>query len=245
MKYYKSKNCEIEFVLSENLKKNFGCHNHTSNYVVGLVLQGCVQLEKSHEQKSLCDNDIFIIPPYVTHTVSLNEDVRMLSVCIGVSFLEKYSINQAAGLLSECIDRLVVKNILCERQAEMLAEALAVIYSCHGQSRSDIPTEICTVSDIIVENPEQEISLNDLSERTYISKYYLIRKFKRSVGLTPRHFQIQTRIRKAQKLLCSGAKIAEAAADMGFYDQSHFNKYFNKIVGITPREYIGSIEELN
>lgn len=245
MKYYRSNSCKIEFVLSENLKKNFGCHNHVSYHVAGLVLNGSVLIEKSQEQKRLSEGEIFIIPPYEPHAVALDEDAVLLSMCVGVSFIEKYDIAQAAELLSEQLERLMEKNILNERQAEMLSGVLLEIYSAHQRGKNDMSAEISTVSGIIVENPEREISLNELSARAYISKYYLIKKFRQSVGLTPRHFQIQARIRKAQKLLCDGGKIAETAAETGFYDQSHFCRYFNKVVGITPREYVSSVEELD
>lgn len=244
MKYYKSKNCEIEFVLSENLKKEFGCHNHVSNYVVGLVLQDCIELEKSYNKRLLSEGDIFIIPPYLPHSVSLNPDGKLLSLCIGVSFIENHSLKEAVELLQERFDRLSKENILSGLHADAFVRSLHAIYFYHSTKKNMIPTEISTVSRIIVENFEQDFTLNDLSERIYISKYYLIKKFKEIIGLTPHHFQIQIRIRRAQKLLCRGAKIAETAAATGFFDQSHFSKYFNQVVGITPREYICSIEKI-
>ncbi len=60
-------------------------------------------------------------------------------------------------------------------------------------------------------------------------------------GLTPHKFQIQCRIRKAQKLLLNGENIVNVSVAVGFYDQSHFDKYFRKIVGMTPKDYIKSV----
>lgn len=245
MKYYKSKNYEIEFVLSENLKKGFERHNHATNYVVGLVLQGKIELEKAQDKRYLRQGDVFIIPPYAPHAVSLNKDGKLLSMCVGVAFIEKYNINEAVELLLQRIDSLSTENILSESHEDAFVSALYTIYFYHLFNKDTMPTEISTVSRMIVENSEQEFTLNDLSQHTYISKYYLIKKFKESVGLTPHYFHIQARIRKAQRLLHGGVKIAETASDTGFYDQSHFNKYFNQIVGITPHEYIRSIEELD
>lgn len=239
MKYYKSKNHEIEFVLSENLKKGFGRHNHASNYVAGLVMQGCLELEISQDKRLLREGDVFIIPPYRPHAVSLNAGGKLLSMCVGISFIEKHGINEAVELLYSS------QNILSELQADTFAQSLLTIYFYHSHNKNIMSSEISTVSQMIMENSEREFTLNDLSEHAYISKYYLIKKFKENIGLTPHYFQIQARIRRAQRLLYGGTKIAETAADTGFYDQSHFNKYFNQIVGITPREYIGSIEELN
>ena len=58
--------------------------------------------------------------------------------------------------------------------------------------------------------------------------------------MTPHQFCIQNRIRKSQSLLDGEKTISRIAAEMGFYDQSHFDKAFHRIVGISPSEYIRS-----
>jgi len=93
----------------------------------------------------------------------------------------------------------------------------------------------------IEKNPENTLCIDKLCSEIYISKYYYIRKFKEVSGLTPHKFQIQCRIRKAQKLLLNGENIVDVSLAAGFYDQSHFDKYFKKIVGISPKDYIKSV----
>ena len=85
--------------------------------------------------------------------------------------------------------------------------------------------------------PERRYSIDDMAEAAFISKYNLIRTFKHEVGLTPHQFQIQNRIRKAQRLLGEASTIAEVALATGFCDQSHFIRHFEKIVGLTPTDY--------
>lgn len=46
--------------------------------------------------------------------------------------------------------------------------------------------------------------------------------------------------RKAQTLLFTNKSVTEASVDTGFYDQSHFDKSFKNIVGISPTEYLAS-----
>ena len=93
----------------------------------------------------------------------------------------------------------------------------------------------------IIRNPEKEKTLEEDAKEIYVSKFYYIRKIKECSGLTPHKLIIQSRIRKAQQLLCSGSDIVQTALTVGFYDQSHFNKYFNKIIGIPPTEYLRSL----
>ena len=75
-------------------------------------------------------------------------------------------------------------------------------------------------------------------------RIYLIRKCKRNFGLTPHKFHLQNRIRKAQTLLFTNKSVTEASMDTGFYDQSHFDRAFKNIVGISPTEYLASSKTL-
>lgn len=85
--------------------------------------------------------------------------------------------------------------------------------------------------------PERKISVEEMAHTAFISKYHFIRSFKREVGLTPHQFQIQNRIRKAQRLIGEAQTITEVALATGFFDQSHFIKQFEKYVGLTPSSY--------
>ena len=61
-----------------------------------------------------------------------------------------------------------------------------------------------------------------MAKNALLSKYHFIRNFKAEVGLTPHQFQIQNRIRKAQRLIHKTDTITEVALATGFCNQSHF-----------------------
>ena len=104
--------------------------------------------------------------------------------------------------------------------------------------------DIKILVDKITSYPEQELTIETLAADIFVSKYYLIRKFKNSVGMTPHQFCIQNRIRKSQGLLNEKKTISRIAAEMGFYDQSHFDRAFQRIVGISPSEYVHSKKQM-
>ena len=79
--------------------------------------------------------------------------------------------------------------------------------------------------------------IEEMAKDAGISPYHMIRKFKKAFGLTPHQFQIQCKVRKAQRLLEQKKSIAEVTYEAGFYDQSHLDRCFQKIVGMTPKEY--------
>lgn len=89
----------------------------------------------------------------------------------------------------------------------------------------------------ILDNPENIYLIEEMARDSQISPYHMIRKFKKAFGLTPHQFQIQSKVRKAQKLLEQNKSISEVANEAGFYDQSHLDRCFQKIVGMTPKEY--------
>lgn len=97
---------------------------------------------------------------------------------------------------------------------------------------------------LILLAPEKVLPIEDMAQNIGMSPYHMIRKFKTACGLTPHQFQIQCRIRKAQKLLEEEKSVTEVAYATGFCDQSHFDRCFHKIVRLTPSEYKQSVKHL-
>lgn len=97
---------------------------------------------------------------------------------------------------------------------------------------------------IILDTPENTFLIEDMARKIGVSPYHMIRRFKNVCGLTPHQFQIQCRVRKAQRLLEEGKSVTEVAYATGFCDQSHFDRCFRKIVRLTPREYKQAVKRL-
>ncbi|MHA6180996.1 helix-turn-helix transcriptional regulator [Pseudomonas mohnii] len=86
----------------------------------------------------------------------------------------------------------------------------------------------------------RDIPLETLAQLVDLDPLYLIRVFKKHVGVSPRSYQIQKRIAHVQKLLRAGASLTEAAFACGFFDQSHMTRAFKKVVGVTPGSFRNS-----
>ena len=102
---------------------------------------------------------------------------------------------------------------------------------------SDESNGLIELKDSILDQPENLYLIEEMARDTNISPFHLIRKFKKMYGLTPHQFQIQCKVRKAQKLLEEEKSVCEVTYDAGFCDQSHLDRCFQKIVGLTPKEY--------
>jgi AraC-like DNA-binding protein len=88
-----------------------------------------------------------------------------------------------------------------------------------------------------------DISLSGLAAESGLSPFHLIRVFKAETGLTPHRFLTQVRVRQAQRLIREGIELADTAYGVGFADQSHLNRHFKGITGITPGGYRNFVQD--
>lgn len=102
-----------------------------------------------------------------------------------------------------------------------------------------VPAVVRRAKELIHARAAEEIALDQLIAETGLSRSQLMRAFTREVGVPPHRYQIHVRVARARALLACGLPPAEVAADVGFYDQSHFIRCFKRIVGITPGRYTG------
>lgn len=91
--------------------------------------------------------------------------------------------------------------------------------------------------ELLAEQPERNVSLDDLAAAAGIGKFRLIRLFRERTGLPPHALQIAHRIRIARRLLEAGEGIAATAYATGFVDQSHLHRHFHRSLGMTPATY--------
>lgn len=94
----------------------------------------------------------------------------------------------------------------------------------------------------IDENYQTEISLNLLAQKFNISPNYISRLFKEVTGETLFNYLNGVRIEKAKEFLKDmQMKMYEIGYKVGFKSAVHFNIVFNKITGLTPKQYRDSL----
>ena len=83
-----------------------------------------------------------------------------------------------------------------------------------------------------------DLSLEAIASIIGMSQYYFARLFKQSMGIAPYQYVIQQRVERAKQLLKQRElSIAEIALQCGFASQSHLNKHFRQLTGMTPKAY--------
>ena len=121
-----------------------------------------------------------------------------------------------------------------------------VLKSEDNSRNSDIKYDenIDNILNYINTNLNSDLSLDKLSDKFYMSKYYLMHKFKKYTGYTIYNYIMQKRIIMANNLIKGGKPITEACFECGFGDYSSFLKAFKKIFGASPKQYYKALKEL-
>jgi AraC family transcriptional regulator len=84
-------------------------------------------------------------------------------------------------------------------------------------------------------NLGSKIGVSEISAVAGLSKSYFCRAFKLTVGASPMTYVSIRRIMRAKALITSTSeRLSEIALECGFADQSHLNRKFCRIVGMSP-----------
>lgn len=151
--------------------------------------------------------------------------------------------NNFISLINKIIDAHNENNSLSEL---IISKAITDILTlCFTESKkmedykdNSITVKLSSIRIYIDENYKNKISLDQLAEQFYISKFHLSREFKAQYGVTiGKYIQLQ-RINFAKKLLrFSDKNIETIASECGIPDVNYFNKVFKKSENITASKY--------
>ena len=86
-------------------------------------------------------------------------------------------------------------------------------------------------------NLENDLSIDTIASKFFISKYYLMRKFKNQIGSSIHSYVIQKRLILAKSLISDGLSMSTVCSKCGFNDYSSFVRAFKKAYGVSPSNY--------
>ena len=94
--------------------------------------------------------------------------------------------------------------------------------------------KVIDVITYIREHLTEDINVDVLAARCYISKYHLMRQFKEATGYSIHQYINEKRIQAARRMILSGMPVSQACYECGFHDYSTFARRFKMIVGRAP-----------
>ena len=95
-------------------------------------------------------------------------------------------------------------------------------------------TQVEQLLKYINRNLSENLSIDQLANRFFFSKYHMMRKFKNETGYTIHNYITSKRLLMARSLISQGMPIMKAAQASGFHDYTTFVRAYKKQFGKAP-----------
>lgn len=123
-------------------------------------------------------------------------------------------------------------------QAAQQAMAEQRFRAIHRLADLDDARRMHDIVAFVDEHYMEELSLDKLSNRFFLSREHISRRFKQEMGMTLSCYVMQLRINQAKRWLSeTDEKMYSIALKLGYQDENYFSRLFKKNVGMTPLEY--------
>jgi AraC family transcriptional regulator len=133
--------------------------------------------------------------------------------------------------------RVYVESLAAAMAAHIFARYTNPVFR-GSQSAGLNRAQLRRVLDYIHDNPERDLTLDEIAAVANLSKFHFAKSFRAAMGIAPHQYIVKTRIEKARKLLAvDSISVEEVANRVGYSDKSHFAAQFSKIVGVSPNRY--------
>lgn len=248
--FYEKDSVEILFASSDH---TFPLHSHEC-FCFGVVEEGCVTFTIDGNRRLLNPGMAFIIPSNVGVSICAEGRYRYITICIksgwkddikNLEFKDYFLTFATSSRIHEMCTDYIKKGSAKAFVQSIITLMKPVIVKDSGKSeRSETSGVIKIAAEYICKHAEEKFSLDELAGAVHVSKYYLVKLFKKEMGVTPNQYYIQAKIRIAKKKIKSPQKEVDVAMDLNFNDQSHLCNLFKKQMGISLQDYKKGFREL-
>lgn len=249
----------VETYCLEGIVQPFPNHLH-EYYVIGYMMSGQRYLSCKNKEYNLKEGDMVLFNPGDNHTcaqlgteplhywgMNISKTI-MQGLVKEISNIEKPPYFASTVIIDkEVADyfRTLHENIMKGsgefENDELLFFMISILLKRYNElfeeKERDFDKEIELTCAFLEEHFAQTISLEELCGLVGLSKSSLLRSFTKSKGMTPYRYLQSVRINAARKLLEQSNSLIDTALKTGFSDQSHFSRFFNMFIGLTPGTY--------
>lgn len=233
----------IEIVIGVGLHK-FPLHTHNS-FMVGAVLEGCGEFYIDNKTSKLSKGDAYIVPSNTGIAINPISVFSYITICLKNELAiimtdyraESYYYSDLGDSLLELGNAFRAHNI-DEQCFTMHLIDMFALYKVSAPAKSLLTER--TVQ-YLNNHFQSKFSLDELARNSYVSKYHLIRTFKKEMGITPKQYHQQCKVRKIKNMVFENSQ-SDIAYALNFSTQSHMNSMFKKYMGISMGSYSSAIE---
>lgn len=231
-------------------QKTFPTHFHDT-YSIGIIAQGNEKITLGGKEITAHAHSIIVINPYELHANTYFDEDAWAYKCLYINNdVMRFSSNSTClpYFPAELIDDAYLAQILLQffagrQDSDSLTRLLRYLvqnYAIQTPPRELRCAEIQPIHEAqmyMMAHLQEKIDLDTIAQQCHLSKFQFIRNFKQYTGLTPVSYLLMHRINQAKKLIREGISLTHAGLEVGFYDQAHFIKYFQKYIGVSPKQY--------
>jgi AraC-like DNA-binding protein len=102
---------------------------------------------------------------------------------------------------------------------------------------SDLYDRLITAKTFMDEHYHEPITLEEISQRAFLSRFHFHRLFSQVYRKTPHRYLTQRRMEKAKDLLEENKPVTDVCNEVGFESLGSFSVLFKKEIGFAPQYY--------
>jgi len=164
------------------------------------------------------------------HIIQLDDKEQLFIETLLLNMIDEYKNKQANYI--DCIKSNIIQILLIANR-----HIDDEFYTKNIETKRTNKT-ISNIIGYINNNYFEDITLDFISKKFYISSYYLSRIFKQSTNYSFVDYLNNIRIKEAQKLLVrTDMNITSISEKVGYKSPTHFGRTFKKITGISPSSF--------
>lgn len=231
---------DIELFEGKISKHQYPWHFHNC-YTLVFVEAGSISYEFQNMSLIIHESEVLIIEPDTIHRNSISTHTIYKALFVPKAYFMNCDQNEIQtqvlthkSIVERCID--IFNKIKINTNKNELNETILGLRENIYQLQIQKPV-VPNSSSIISPKINSDLSINELAEKAHLSKFHFQRKFKKNNGLTIGQLKQQEKTIKAKTLLEKGKMSTDVAYELGFFDQSHFIKYFKKMWATTPKNF--------
>ena len=137
---------------------------------------------------------------------------------------------ESGGFGAELLCRSLFLQLLIEVSRGLLEHGLAYVTNAVFDEKT------VAILQYLNAHLTEPIAIDDLAAKFYISKYYMMRRFRAETGYTIHSYLVGKRLLLARERIAAGMSVTDACYQSGFQDYSTFSRAYKKQFGQTPRQ---------
>jgi AraC-like DNA-binding protein len=229
IQYHYSASAGQEAIVSSGTPLLYPRHMHMRHWTLGLLRRGGAELAMPAGTRQVATGVFFLVPPRVPHALRIAGHSELLTLC----FAEKRWARHAREALFD------LRRFLLPPECELLEQVMKrVVRQTYALEERAAGGKMRRLAQRLVAQPEEALSLAEMARIACVSPWHFLRRFQAEIGLTPHAFLLNCKIRRLRSLLRGRVKAVDAAAFVGFTDQSHMHKLFKLHHNLTPRQFV-------